>query len=94
MAKFHTLSVCITGLIITSAWAHEHGYGIPGVLGHRGDAVYSHVTRPLRSYQHKRAKDPPSAEGPKDNVDGRCGPGYGACAAGYCCSAEYVPCVE
>ena len=35
-----------------------------------------------------RGPDPLHSRQIDDNIDGRCGPGVGSCATGYCCSSE------
>jgi len=86
MTKLQVLGVYLISAIGLSE-AHEYGHGIPRVMGH-------HIARTHKSHQHKRAVETSVPIETKlrirDNTSDKCGPGFGSCAAGYCCSAEYV----
>lgn len=85
----HFSNLALTSLALVPSLIEAHGDGIPGaprVFGRRS---------PLNAARKARAgtsNSQPAISGAHDkrqastNTDGQCGPGFGSCAAGYCCS--------
>lgn len=86
------LSTVLLGVLAGVSTAHNAGSGqpMPKLMGARRflaelKAINSrHLVAP---YPHPEARVPaPAAVEERQNTDGQCGPGFGNCAAGICCS--------
>jgi hypothetical protein len=83
---------------ILSPLTYGHGYfaGAPRLFGRKsvGELRSRQRSAPFPHQPHDRhirtrsATD--SAIKKRANTDGQCGPNYGSCAAGYCCSPAYA----
>jgi hypothetical protein len=68
---------------------HSYTAGLPRLFGRRNvEDLRARIQSHNRGTSFRPASEPVLKK--RANTDGQCGPGYGSCATGYCCSPAYV----